>query len=175
MSKRRTQITDGARQSTVLVAGRDVTAEIRSAQVDRYVSAVSAHAHVRAALTRHQRRIGQQYGSGRGDLAGVVMVGRDIGTVVIPEAPIKVFLDATPEERARRRFQELAQKGVEVEYVDILSDINRRDKIDSSRSLAPLQVAEDAWVIDTTELAIDEVVERIVVILAQTVAAQAAG
>ena len=162
------------RQSTVLVDGRDVTTEIRSGLVDRHVSAVSVHERVRTALSRQQRRIGLQYGLGEGDKAGIVMVGRDIGTVVIPEAPVKIYLEATPEERARRRSQELAMKGVLAGYEDVLSDIIRRDEIDSNRSLSPLQIADDASVIDTTKLTVTQVVRLILDILERTVAAQEA-
>jgi CMP/dCMP kinase len=159
-------------QSTVLVNGRDVTAQIRSGQVDRHVSAVSAHEQVRSALTRNQRRIGLKYGLGDGDRAGIVMVGRDIGTVVLSEAPVKVYLDATPEERARRRYKEWMAKGVPVDYRAVLSDLIRRDEIDSTRSLAPLQIADDATVLDTTRLSPAEVVERILELVRRAVATQ---
>ncbi len=126
-----------------------------------HVSAVSAHATVRQALTAHQRRIGVRFGEGHADKAGVVMVGRDIGTVVMLDAPLKVFLDATAEERARR-YEELQERGRPVDYAQVLDDINRRDQIDSNRALSPFAVAADAIVVDTTELTPQEVVERIV-------------
>ncbi len=161
------------RQCTVLVGSEDVTAAIRSPQIDRNVSAVSAHASVRAALTAHQRRIGFRYGEGNADKAGVVMVGRDIGTVVMPDAPLKVYLDATAEERARRRCKELEERGRPVDYARVLEDINRRDEIDSSRALSPLRVAADAVVIDTTALTPQEVVERILDLVRTVVATKA--
>ncbi len=163
--------TGDGRQCTVLVGSEDVTTAIRSPQIDRNVSAVSAHATVRQALTAHQRRIGVRFGEGHADKAGVVMVGRDIGTVVMPDAPLKVFLDATAEERARRRYEELQERGRAVDYAQVLDDINRRDQIDSNRALSPLAVAADAIVVDTTELTPQEVVERIVDLVRAVVAA----
>ncbi len=99
-------VTDG-RQCTVLLDGEDVTWSIRSPEVDRNVSVVSAYPGVRAAMTRQQRRIGRRYGTGQADRAGIIMVGRDVGTVVMPHAPVKLYMDASVEERARRRFTEL--------------------------------------------------------------------
>jgi cytidylate kinase len=144
---------DDGRQYTVQVDGQDVTWNLRTAQVDRHVSPVSAYRRVRQALTAQQRRIGQR--------GKVVMVGRDIGTVVLPEAPLKVYLDATVEERARRRCQENERRGQPCVYADILRDMQRRDMIDSSRTAAPLCAADDAVVIDTTDLSIAQVVQRI--------------
>lgn len=149
-------VADG-RQYTVLVDGRDVTWLIRSPEVDGYVSAVSAYPGVRAALTAQQRRIASR---GR-----IVMVGRDIGTVVLPDADVKIFLDATLEERARRRWLEEQARGGARSYQQILADLQRRDGIDSTRQVAPLQAAADAVVIDTTELTVDEVVERILTLM----------
>jgi cytidylate kinase len=145
-------VNDG-RQYTVLVDGEDVTWDLRSAEVEQWVSPVSAYPHVRTALTAQQRRIGQ---SGQ-----VVMVGRDIGTVVLPEAPLKIYLEATVEERARRRCQESLPRGLACSYEDVLREMRRRDKIDSEREAAPLCAAEDALVIDTTNLSIHEVMERV--------------
>jgi cytidylate kinase len=146
----RSGVNDG-RQYTVLADGEDVTWEIRRPDVDRYVSPVSACAGVRRALTEQQRRIGQR---GR-----VVMVGRDIGTVVIPDAGLKIYLDASPEVRARRRFLELVERGEEADYEQILSAMRRRDRIDSQREVAPLKAAQDAIVVDTDNLSIDEVLD----------------
>jgi cytidylate kinase len=141
------------RQYTVLAGGRDVTWEIRGLDVDRAVSPVSAYSGVRAALTAQQRRIGRK---GR-----VVMVGRDIGTVVLPRAELKIYLEATPEERARRRHREIEARGEDADYDRILNSMRRRDRIDSGRALAPLRPAEDAVVIDTTGLTIEQVLERV--------------
>ena len=152
---------EDGRQATVLVDGQDVTWAIRTPEVDQNVSVVAANPRVREALSAQQRRIGRQYGEGRGDKPGVVMVGRDIGTVVLPDAPLKIYLDAPVEERARRRYQELRQRGKEVSYEQVLADMRRRDKLDSERAIAPLRVAEDAVVLNTAGLSVDEVVERI--------------
>ena len=146
-------VSDG-RQYTVLVDGKDVTWEVRSPEVDAHVSAVSAIAPVRAAMVRQQRRVAEK---GR-----VVMVGRDIGTVVFPEAPLKVYLDATPEERALRRFRELRDRQQPGDYDAILEAVRRRDAIDSGREASPLRAAEDAVHINTEGLSVDEVVAAIV-------------
>jgi cytidylate kinase len=149
----RPSVADG-RQSDVLVYGEDVTMRLRAPDVDRNVSAVSAHAEVRDALLQVQREIGR---SGR-----IVMVGRDIGTVVLPEAEIKVFLDASLEERAHRRCRQLALEGAPRSFEVILADLRRRDAIDSGRDVAPLRPADDAIVIDSDALEIDQVVDCIV-------------
>lgn len=141
------------RACDVIADGRDVTWETRRPEVDANVSVVSAYAGVRRALTRQQRRIGQR---GR-----VVMVGRDIGTVVLPEADLKIYLDASAEERARRRFAEIRARGGEADYDEILSKVRERDRIDSTRAVAPLRPAEDAVVIETDGLSADEVFARV--------------
>jgi cytidylate kinase len=140
---------DDGRQYTVLVDGQDVTWQLRRPEVDRGVSPVSAYAGVRRALTAQQRRLGL-----RGD---IVMVGRDIGTVVLPEADLKVYLDATVEERSRRRWRELHARGVPGEYQGVLAAMTRRDQIDSSRRVAPLRPADDAHILDTTGLDVKQV------------------
>jgi cytidylate kinase len=149
------------RQSTVLVDGQDVTWQIRAPEIDQNVSAVSANPAVRRALTVQQRRIAQQYGTGRAEKPGVVMVGRDIGTVVLPDAPLKIYLDASQAERARRRHSEQQERGKTVAYEQVLADMQRRDQLDSQRALAPLRPADDALVLDTTDLSIEQVVARI--------------
>lgn len=148
---------DDGRQYTVYADGHDVTWRIREPAVNRFVSPVSAYKGVRTALTRQQRRIGAP--------GGVVMIGRDIGTVVLPEAQAKIYLDASLEERGRRRHLEVAQRGQSVEYEDILEDLKRRDRIDSSRKEAPLRVAEDAVIIDSTEMSIEQVVARVAALI----------
>jgi cytidylate kinase len=137
------------RQYTVLADGEDVTWQIRDPEVDRHVSPVSAYAGVRKALTEQQRRIARQ--------GSVVMVGRDIGTVVIPDADLKIYVDASPAVRARRRYLEILERGEEAEYESILHDMRRRDGIDSQRQVAPLRAAEDAVRVDTDNLSIAEV------------------
>lgn len=144
-------INDGRRMD-VLVDGRDVTWEIRTPMVDRNVSKVSAYKDVRTALTDQQRRIGS-----RGD---IVMVGRDIGTVVFPDASKKIYLDASPEERAKRRFKETHCRDGNTTNEEILASIRRRDEIDSSRIVAPLRIAEDAFIINSDKKTIDQVVDE---------------
>lgn len=141
------------RTSDVFVDGRDITWETRLPEVERNVSPVSAYRGVRAALTQQQRRIGLR---GR-----VVMVGRDIGTVVLPEADLKIYLIATAEERARRRYDEILSRGDQAEYSEILAKVIERDRIDSTRDVAPLKPAEDAILLDSDSLTADEVFEKV--------------
>ncbi len=141
------------RQYTVLADGQDVTWQIRRPEVDHGVSPVSAYPGVRLALTRQQRRLGER--------GHIVMVGRDIGTVVMPGADLKIYLDATLEQRAGRRYREILARGEPADYCQVLDSVRRRDEIDSSRSLAPLKPAEDAVVVDTTLLSVDQVMERV--------------
>lgn len=145
-------VEDG-RQYTVCVDGKDVTWDLRRPEVEYGVSPVSAYPAVRAALTAQQRRIGLQ--------GKVVMVGRDIGTVVLPEASLKIYLDATVEARARRRYLENRQHGHKARYADILRAMRRRDQIDSQRQAAPLRPAPDAVIIDTTDLQIAQVMVQV--------------
>jgi len=141
------------RQYTVYADGEDVTWQIRRPEVDANVSPVSAYPGVREALTAQQRRIGRR---GR-----VVMVGRDIGTVVMPDADLKIYLDATVEERARRRYREILARGEQADYGEVLAAMRRRDRLDSEREVAPLRPAEDAIVIDTTDLTVEEVLAKV--------------
>jgi cytidylate kinase len=141
------------RQCTVLLDNDDVTWAIRAPEVDANVSAVSAYPEVRRILTEQMRVIGKR---GR-----VIMVGRDIGTVVLPEAELKIYLDASPEERAQRRQAELAQRGIEKPYDEILAAIRERDRLDSTRAAAPLKAATDAKVVDTTGLSVGQVVSKL--------------
>jgi cytidylate kinase len=138
--------------------GDDVTWAIREKAVDASVSQASAHAEVRQALLPLQRRIAA---GGR-----VVMVGRDIGTVVVPEAGLKIYLDAGPEERARRRCQELRDRGQPADYASILQAMRDRDAIDSGRSVAPLRAAADAIIVDTDGRSIAEVADQVVALAA---------
>ncbi|MFO7634390.1 MAG: (d)CMP kinase [Caldilinea sp.] len=144
------------RHATVLVDGQDVTWLIRAPEVDRTVSTVSAYPEVRKAMTAKQRQIAHRYGRGDADRRGIVMVGRDIGTVVMPDALLKLYVDATPEERARRRHHELVEQGKTLPYAQVLADIVRRDRIDSERELSPLRPAEDAIRIDNSNQSADE-------------------
>jgi len=142
------------RKYDVLLNGEDVTWQIRLPEVDANVSHVSAYPGVRKAMTAQQRRIGQR--------DGVVMVGRDIGTVVLPEAELKIYLDASVEERARRRFEEVHIRGEYQTYPEILASMRRRDQIDSTRAVAPLRPAKDAVIINSDGLNIEQVLEKVV-------------
>jgi len=141
------------RACDVLVDGQDITWETRRRKVEANVSIVSAYRGVRSALSQQQRRIGQR---GR-----IVMVGRDIGTVVLPEADLKIYLDATAEQRARRRYDEIIARGAQADYNEILAKVIERDRIDSTRDVAPLKAAEDAIVLDSDKLTADEVLEQV--------------
>ncbi len=136
----------------VYIDGRDVTGAIRTPEMGMMASAVSKSPSVRARLLTLQRDLGKN--------GGVVMDGRDIGTVVFPDADIKFFLDASPEERGRRRYLELRSKGMDVDPARIAREIKERDEQDSGRSLAPLRRADDALVIDSTALDIEAVLDR---------------
>jgi cytidylate kinase len=144
--------TDG-RACDVVIGGKDVTWDMRGGEVDANVSVVSAYAGVRQALSEQQRRIGLR--------GKVVMVGRDIGTVVLPEADLKVYLDASAEERAKRRFDEIIARGEKADYDEILSKVIERDRIDSTRAVAPLRPADDAVIIDSDKMNVDQVFARV--------------
>lgn len=144
---------DDGRLCTVLVDGIDVTWQLRTEQVDRHVSIISAYKSVRAEMVRRQREIAK--------VGQVVMIGRDIGTVVLPHAPLKLYVTASAEERARRRWLERSQRGDQTPYTTILDGILSRDKIDSTRQHSPLAPAEDALIIDTTDTPPHQVVANI--------------
>lgn len=152
------------RQATVEIGATDITWAVRTPRVDQSVSTVAANPQVRKALSRQQRRIGLEHGSGAGGKAGVVMVGRDMGTIVLPEAPLKIYLDAPVEERARRRRRELEARGRATDFVQVLEDMRRRDEVDSERAVAPLRPAADAHLVQTGGVPIARIVEQIVVL-----------
>ena len=140
--------------SMVSIGGIDVTDVIRTASIDKAVSPVSSQRTVREALVAQQQRIGRQ--------GNYVVEGRDIGTVVFPDAEVKVFLTASPEERAHRRVRQNADRGLgSIDYDEVLADIIRRDEIDSSRDLSPLRPADDSVSIDSTSRYIEEVIDAI--------------
>ena len=139
-------------KTIVTVNGIDVTDEIRTPAISMLTSSIAALAPVRQAMTTLQRKIGAD--------GGVVLDGRDIGTVVFPDAELKFFLSASAEERGRRRFLELQHKGVQNTLEETINDVTERDRKDSERALAPLRQADDAIVIDSTGISIDEVVTR---------------
>jgi len=145
-------VSDG-RTSDVLLNGEDVTWTIRTPEIDANVSEVAAHLAVRQALLDVQREIA--------DGMAAVLVGRDIGTVVIPNAGLKIYLDASTEERARRRHLEMQNHGVDTSYESILQDLRRRDDYDSKREVSPLRRADDAVVIETDGREVSDIVGEI--------------
>ena len=134
--------------------GEDVSFEIRTPEITKLVSPVSAHPIVREKLVEIQRQIGNE--------GGVVMDGRDIGTVVFPNAPLKIYMVATPEARAERRTKELREKNIEADSEKIKNDLIARDKYDSTREHSPLRKADDAVQIDTSKLSIEQQTEKVV-------------
>ena len=144
-------------KQSVFMNGEDVTDEIRSVEVTKNVSAVSAIKEVRTRLVHLQQEIAENH--------SIIMDGRDIGTVVLPQAEIKIFLVASVEERAKRRFIENQEKGIEMSYEELVEDIRRRDHIDSTRKESPLRKAEDAIEIDTTTMTIEDVVKTVTALI----------
>ncbi len=140
-------IEDG-RTCDIFINGEERTWAIRQAEVDAYVSLVSAYPQVRKVLSKKQREIGLR--------GNIVMAGRDIGTVVLPEADLKIYLDASVEERARRRYQELISRGEKADFDQVLSGVRERDRIDSTRTTAPLKPAPDAIILVTDGLSPEE-------------------
>jgi cytidylate kinase len=136
----------------VTVDGRDVSTQLHRPEVDRNVSAVSAYAGVRRAMTAQQQRIAER--------GNIIMAGRDIGTVVLPNAERKIFLTASVEARARRRMADRLARGQQVTLEQMRDEILKRDEIDSSRSVAPLRAADDAVHLDNSDLTLDQTVER---------------
>ena len=137
----------------VSINGHDVTRAIRSPEIDKAAASVARLPRVREVLVTRQRQIGEQ--------CGVVMEGRDIGTVVFPGADVKVYLDASPEERARRRANDPAHTGGQAGQAAVAASIEARDKSDTTRTASPLTLAPDATLIDTTDMPIDRVVSRV--------------
>ncbi len=137
----------------MILNGQDVTGEIRTPEISHYASCVSAQPVVRAFLLDMQRDLARKH--------DVIMDGRDIGTVVLPDADVKIFLTASAEERARRRMLELQEKGEKITFEKVLADMKTRDERDSSRAAAPLKCAEDAVLLDTSGLTIEQSVEAI--------------
>ena len=138
---------------------KDVTKEIRTSKVDNMVSQVSHIQRVRECMAEFQRKMAKG--------KDVIMEGRDIGTNVFPEADVKIYLDATPEERAKRRMLQNEEKGIQIPLEEIIENIKFRDNNDKTSKVAPLKMAEDAIYVDSTELTIDEVVNKIIDIINQ--------
>jgi cytidylate kinase len=143
----------GEDETRILIDGRDVTSHLRSPEVEENVSFVSRVSGVRETLVQRQRKIAGQ--------GGIVMAGRDIGTVVLPQADLKVYLDASPEERARRRLADFVRSGRKATENDVLQDLRRRDQIDSERDVSPLRAATDAVRITTDGMTSEDVLERV--------------
>jgi cytidylate kinase len=139
--------------TSVAIDGIDVTREIRTPEIDRAAAAVARLPHVRAILVERQRRLGAD--------GAIVMEGRDIGTVVFPHADVKVYLDASPEERARRRASDPAHTGVPAAVSEVATLLTQRDEADRTRAASPLYAAPDAVVVDTTGKGVDEVVNEV--------------
>lgn len=141
----------------VFLSGEDVSEEIRTPEMSMYASAVSALGKVRAFLLQMQRDFAKEN--------NVIMDGRDIGTVVLPDADVKIFMFASSEARAKRRYNELVAKGEEVTYEEVLEDMLLRDKNDSSRTLAPCKPAEDAIMLDNSDMSLDVNIEKVLEII----------
>ena len=141
----------------VFLNGEDVSKAIREEEVSKYSSPISTISDVREKLLHMQRKLGE--------FNDIVMEGRDIGTVVFPNANVKIYLDASPEERAKRRIRQNLEKGIKSNYEEVLEEIKKRDFRDISRDIAPLKKAEDAIYIDSTNLSIEEVTEKILDII----------
>ena len=144
------EVSDDPDSTEVLFAGEDVKGEIRGAEVTKHVSAVSAIPEVRVNLVELQRKLAREAGR-------AIVEGRDIGTVVLPDAPAKVFMTASAEVRAKRRYDQDVAAGREVDFDAVLADVQRRDQADSSRATSPLKPADDAVLVDTSEMTPDEV------------------
>ena len=147
------RLVDGQESDRLLIDGQDVTDKLREPEIDCAVSLVAQVSGVRSALVRQQRKI-----AGEGH---IVMMGRDIGTVVMPEAGIKVFLRASEQVRARRRYLELRSSGWQTDHQSVRDELLERDRIDSEREDSPLRSAADAYQIDTDNLSVERVVEKI--------------
>jgi cytidylate kinase len=144
---------DGASTPRVLLDGEDVTAELRRPEASRRASMVSVVPGVRRAMVARQRELAER--------SGGVVEGRDIGTVVFPDAPVKIFLTASPEVRARRRFEELQRQGVAARWEDVLAEQQERDRRDAERADSPMRPDADAVVFDTSRLSLEDVVEQL--------------
>ena len=150
-----------AKINRVFVDGTEVTEAIRTPEVTAIVSRVAAIGAVREAMVEQQRRMGE--------IGGVLMDGRDIGTVVFPHAQLKIFLTASVEERARRRYKEMVEKGQQVELAQLQENIAARDKQDSERAISPLRQAEDALLLDTSDMSIAQVTDKILQLVQERV------
>jgi CMP/dCMP kinase len=140
---------------SVFIDGEDVSSRLLCPEIERLVASIAKVAEVRQAMVSQQRKLAQR--------GKVVMAGRDIGTVVLPWAELKVFLTASPEERAKRRYRELSQRGENGSLETVLADLQRRDEMDMRRTISPLKPAEDAVIIDTEGFTLEQIVDKIYV------------
>ncbi len=145
----------------VLVGKEDVTWELRKKEIDKLLPEVSAQPGVRSSLTTRMRQIGQMYLEGEGHKQGVIVVGRDAGTVVFPDAECKYFLKADPKVRASRRHAELHSRGEQLSEREVLADLEKRDHVDSTRDLAPTRPADNAIILDTTDMSLCQTVNKV--------------
>lgn len=148
-------------EQVVLLDGEDVSGEIRTPEASMMASKISAVPAVRAYLLDLQRNMAKTH--------NVIMDGRDIGTVVLPNAKVKIFLTASPEARAERRYKELCEKGMDVKYEDVLNDVIQRDYNDTHRDVAPLKPAEGCVIVDTTELDFEQSVDKIISVIKENI------
>ena len=144
---------DGLAGPRIKIDGEDITGEIRTREVEQRVSLISRFTRVRQAMVARQRSLAQR--------GKIVMAGRDIGTVVIPDADLKIFLTASPDERARRRHHDMEEIGQATEFVQVLEGLLQRDKLDTERANSPLRASDDAHIIDTDHIDLAQVVEHI--------------
>ena len=144
-------------EQKVFLNGKDVSKEIRETKVDDVVAKYAAIKQIRDKVTPMQRKMGETQ--------NIIMEGRDIGTVVFPNADVKIFLDCSVEERAKRRYKQDIEKGIEITYEEVLESIKERHKLETERDIAPFIKADDAIVVDSTNMSIDEVVETILKII----------
>jgi len=159
-SLRITFVTDGE-QTHVLCNGKDVTEAIRTPEISRLASTISKQKELREVLVQMQREMGRE--------GGVILEGRDIGTVVFPDAEVKFYLDAVGEERVKRRYHEMIEKGMKVDFKETLEELMQRDHHDMHRDHSPLKKAEDAMFIDTTHWSVKEVVAKMVRIIKERI------
>ncbi|MDK8240812.1 (d)CMP kinase [Corynebacterium coyleae] len=152
------EVSDDPDSTAVLFAGEDVAREIRGPEVTQHVSAVSAIPQVRVNLVELQRKLAREAGR-------AIVEGRDIGTVVLPDAPAKVYMTASAEVRAKRRFDQDVAAGRDVDFDAVLADVKRRDEADSSRKTSPLRPADDAEIVDTSEMTPDEVLAALTAVV----------
>lgn len=150
-------------RTIVLMDGNDVSDLIRTPEVNNQINPVAANSEVRKILVKKQQELGKD--------GGIVMDGRDIGTVVFPDAELKVYMDASAEERAQRRHQEFKSKGISIAYDEVLQEVKTRDHADMTRQHGPLKIAQDAIVLDTTHLSIDGQVEKVYELAMQKITA----